>query len=156
MIEVRVPGFGELRLEHLVLDYNGTLAQDGELITGVAALLRSLATDLALHVVTADTFGRARAALEGIPCETIVLPVAAQDVAKRDHVRTLGAERVVAIGNGRNDALMLAEAALGIALLQQEGAAAVTIAAADVVCPDIASALELLRRPLRLTATLRS
>jgi soluble P-type ATPase len=156
MIDVRIPGFGDLRLEHLVVDYTGTLARDGELITGVAASLRSLVAELTVHVVTADTFGGVRAALEGIPCQTIVLPVAAQDAAKRDRVRELGAERVVAIGNGRNDALMLAEAALGIAVLQEEGAAASALAAADVVCPDIASALELLRRPLRLTATLRS
>ena len=35
MIEIDVPGFGALRLEHLVLDYNGTLACDGMLLEGV-------------------------------------------------------------------------------------------------------------------------
>jgi hypothetical protein len=28
-MELAIPGFGTLRLEHLVLDYNGTLALDG-------------------------------------------------------------------------------------------------------------------------------
>ena len=28
MIEISIPGFGTLRLEHMVLDYNGTLACD--------------------------------------------------------------------------------------------------------------------------------
>jgi soluble P-type ATPase len=67
----------------------------------------------------------------------------------------LGADHVVCVGNGRNDRLMLKEAALGIAVILQEGAAAETVAAADVVCTHIVSALELLHNPLRLTATLR-
>ncbi|MCJ7724477.1 MAG: hypothetical protein MUP03_10130, partial [Anaerolineales bacterium] len=32
MIELNIPGRGELRLQHLVSDVNGTLAVDGELI----------------------------------------------------------------------------------------------------------------------------
>ena len=59
------------------------------------------------------------------------------------------------MGNGRNDQLMLEEAALGIAVILEEGAAAVTLSAADVVCTNIVSALELLDNPLRLIATLR-
>ena len=47
-------------------------------------------------------------------------------------------------------------AALGLAVIQREGAAAETLNAADVVCGDILSALELLTNPLRLVATLRS
>ena len=35
MIDISIPGFGPLRLECLVLDYNGTLACDGELLPGV-------------------------------------------------------------------------------------------------------------------------
>jgi len=35
MIEVAVPGFKNLALEYLVLDYNGTLAVDGMLVEGV-------------------------------------------------------------------------------------------------------------------------
>lgn len=36
MIEIAIPGFGLIQLEHLVCDYNGTLALDGALIDGVA------------------------------------------------------------------------------------------------------------------------
>jgi len=43
MIELTVPGFGALRLEHLVLDYNGTLAVDGKLLPGVRDALGALA-----------------------------------------------------------------------------------------------------------------
>jgi P-type E1-E2 ATPase len=79
-------------------------------------------------------------------------PEAAQ---KADVVRQLGAERVVAIGNGANDADMLADAALGIAIVGPEGVAAGALAAADVVVPTISDALGLLVNSKRLIATLR-
>ena len=135
MLEISIPGFGDLCLEHLVLDYNGTLACDGEIIAGVAEALNRLADELRIHVLTADTFGKARAGVEGLPGELEILARDDQDVGKLDYVNRLGAERAVCIGNGRNDWLMVKAAALGIALIQEEGAASETLAAADVVCP---------------------
>jgi soluble P-type ATPase len=156
MIEVNVPGYKSIRLEHLVLDHNGTLAVDGILITGVKTCLEELSGKLKVHVVTADTFGKARAQLEGMPCDLTVLPPGEQDQGKLAFVQSLGSHHTACIGNGRNDRLMLKEAALGIAVILAEGAAGVTVAAADVVCVGIVQALELLLNPLRLTATLRS
>ena len=155
MIALDVPGFGTLRLEHLALDFNGTLAVDGALLPGVAERLVSLSTVLAIHVVTADTHGTAARSLSGMPCTLDMLPVSEQAAAKRRFVEALGAERVVAIGNGRNDRLMLETARLGIAVVQAEGAAAATLAAGDLVAPTIADALDLLIHPRRLLATLR-
>ena len=71
-------------------------------------------------------------------------------------MRRLGGDNAVAVGNGRNDRLMLQEAALGIAVLQAEGAAVEALLAADLVAPDILAALDLLLVPGALTATLRS
>ena len=156
MLGIAIPGWGDLQLEYLVLDYNGTLACDGELIEGVAGSLRTLAEDLQIHVVTADTFGKAQTGLEGLPCKLVVLPADRQDAGKLAYIERLGARRTVCVGNGRNDRLMLKEAALGIAVIQEEGAATETLLAADVVCPDVLSALGLLTNPLRLKATLRS
>jgi len=156
MIRIPIPGFGALALERLVLDYNGTLAVDGKLANGVSERLRALSARLDIHVVTADTFGRARDALAGLPCELRVLPKPRQDAAKLAYVRRLGARRCACIGNGRNDRLMLRAAALGIAVLLREGAAAEALRAADVVCLDIGDALDLLVHPLRLVATLRA
>lgn len=156
MIAVDIPGFGELRLAHLVLDFNGTLAVDGRLLPGVAALLNDLADQLTIHVLTADTFGSAQAALAGVRSTVSVLPPGQQDLAKRVYVHRLGAKSCVAVGNGRNDRLMLQAAGLGIALLQEEGAAVATLTAADVVCRTIQDALALLANPRRLVATLRN
>ena len=55
-----------------------------------------------------------------------------------------------------NDRLMLQVAGLGIVVVQAEGAAVQTVLAADVLSPDILTALDLLLHPLRLVATLRS
>jgi soluble P-type ATPase len=156
MIEINIPGYHSLRLQHLVMDYNGTLAQDGLLLEGVRSRLESLAGQLRLHVITADTFGMARGQLNGLPCELVILPVEEQAQAKLAYVDSLDRDRVGAIGNGRNDRLMLEAAALGIALIQGEGAAFETLAAADVIMRDIQSALDVFLFPKRLMATLRS
>lgn len=156
MIRVDIPGYRPLALTHLVMDYNGTLAVDGQLESGAREALERLAPRLDIHVVTADTFGLAAEQLKGAPVQLSILPPGDQDVAKRDYVDRLGCAATVAVGNGRNDRLMLAAAEVGIAVLLREGAAAGTLAAADIVCPGIVPALELLLHPLRLTATLRS
>jgi soluble P-type ATPase len=156
MIAIDIPGYGLLRLEHLVMDYNGTLAVDGEIAAGVAAAMEVLASQVTIHVITADTFGLAANGLKGCPVKLSVLPPGDQDVAKLDYVERLGAAQTAAVGNGRNDRRMLAAAGLGIAVILDEGAAFETLAAADVVCRGIVPALELLIHPLRLTATLRS
>lgn len=156
MMEIHIPGYKSLFLEHLVLDYNGTLAIDGQLIDGVRGCLEVLSKNLEIHVLTADTFGKVQSGMEGVPCSISILPVEKQDIGKLNYIKSIGAEKTVCIGNGRNDRLMLKESALGISVILQEGAASVTVQDADVVCLDIVSALELLLHPLRLTATLRS
>ncbi|MGD9788186.1 MAG: HAD family hydrolase [Sulfuricellaceae bacterium] len=156
MLEIPIPGAETLRLDHLVADFNGTLACDGALLPGAGEALRHLAENLTLHVVTADTFGKAREALTGIPCQLAILPEGDQDSAKLRYVEALGAARCACVGNGRNDRLMLAAAALGIAVVHGEGAAVETLLAAKVAAPDINTALGLLLYPQRLVATLRA
>ena len=156
MIEIDIPGNKILQLEHLVLDYNGTIAFDGALIDGVKECLAELSQMLTVHVITADTFGSVKKALEDIDCKLAVIPLDRQDVAKLEYVKSLGCEQTVSMGNGVNDRLMLKASALGVAVIQGEGAAFETLASADVVCTDILSALSLLSNPLRLMATLRS
>lgn len=156
MLEIDIPGYRQLRLKHIVLDYNGTIACDGGLIAGVKENLALLSDRLQVHILTADTFGKARDRLKGMNCQLSVLAPDAQDIGKLTYVKALGAEHVVCVGNGRNDRLMLKEAALGIAVISEEGAATDTVAAADVVCTHIVFVLELLQNPLRLIATLRT
>ncbi|MBK1902237.1 MULTISPECIES: HAD family hydrolase [Burkholderia] len=155
MISIDIPGCHVLNLEHLVLDFNGTLAVDGKLLEGIAPRIAQLAERLDVHVVTGNTHGDARMQMRGCRAEVVCLPPAAQAEAKRDYVVRLGAGRVAAIGNGRNDALMLEQAALGIAVLGTEGLAADALEAADVVVRHAVDALGLMLFPTRLIASLR-
>ncbi len=150
-----IPGWKHLKLKHLVFDYNGTLSVDGKLLPGIAEKLILLAEQFSLHVVTADTFGLAAQELENLPCLLTILPKENQAEAKRDYIKKLEPEQTAAVGNGRNDRLMLAEAALGIVVLQAEGTAADTLKNADVVCKQATDAMDLFLQPKRLTATLR-
>ena len=155
MLHVDIPGFKALSLEYLVLDFNGVLAVDGKLVMGTNEALKELSLNLQIHVVTADTFGTARAALEGIQARLTILPSEQQDEAKRAYVAALGAERCVCIGNGRNDRLMLREAALSIAVLHLEGLATEAALASHLLVASGQDAFDLLLTPRRLAATLR-
>ncbi len=156
MVEIETPGYRTLILNHLVLDFNGTLACDGLLLPGVADRLNKLAADMSVYVITADTFGKAQAQLEDVNCSVKILKAPDQALRKRQFVEQLGDSHCACIGNGRNDRLMLKAAGLGIAVLLAEGMSVETLTAADVVCADILNALDLLTHPLRLVATLRS
>ncbi len=86
MLEIDIPGFGVLELAHLICDFTGTLSVDGRLLPGVDKLLDELAASLAIHVVTADTFGRVHEELAGRPCTMTVLRGENLDVQKERYV----------------------------------------------------------------------
>lgn len=155
MLTIEIPGRPALRLEHVVFDFNGTLACDGILYEGLAERLVLLSAKLQLHVVTGDTFGKAAEQLAGLPCKLTVLPSSGQSEAKLAYVESLGRDRTATIGNGFNDRLMLNSACLSIAVLQDEGLASASLMAADIVVRHIVDAIELFLNPLRLVATLR-
>lgn len=155
MIELNIPGRGTLQLEHLVCDVNGTLARDGRLLDKLARPLTALRDRLALHLLTADTYGRQAAIDQMLGTQAVRLQPGDEAGQKAAYVRALGAEKVVAIGQGANDAGMLKAAAIGIAVLSEEGLAVEALVNADVVMADIFAALNLLEFPTRLVATLR-
>jgi len=155
VIDVDIPGFGHLALTDLACDFNGTLARDGRLLEGAKARLPRIAKHLDVHVVTGNTFGSAVGQLQDLSCSLTLLEPRDQASAKLALVEATGPERVVAIGNGRNDRLMLQRAALAIVVIGDEGAAREALDAADVVARDIDGALDLLLDTRRLVATLR-
>jgi soluble P-type ATPase len=155
MLDINIPGAQPIRLRHLILDYKGTLARDGSILPGVAERLEILAKHLEIHIVTADTFGSVRTRVAHLPVQLAVIPPEKQAQAKAAYIENLGPASSAAIGNGRNDALMLQPAALGIAVMQTEGTATAALLAAVIVTPGIIDALDLLIHPDRLKATLR-
>ena len=155
MIEVDVPGWKACRFRHLVLDVNGTIAKDGALIEGVLQRLAKLRTQLEVHLITADTHGNQDSIDRSLGLTAVRIPVQDQVEAKLEYVQRLGADGVVAMGNGANDALMLEAAALGIAIVGPEGSAVEALLKAKIAVSDIREALDLLLYPKRLVATLR-
>lgn len=152
-IEVEIPGRKRhLRIEHVVFDFNGTLAAEGRLIRGVAPLLRALAARAEVVVLTADTFGTVHRALTGFP---VTVHIVRSGADKRRFVEKLGCKTVAAVDNGTNDVPMMRAAALGIAVLGDEGTAGEVIRATTVIARDIIVAIDLLLMPQRLAATLR-
>jgi P-type E1-E2 ATPase len=156
MIDIAIPGRPPLKLQHLVMDVNGTLALDGILIDGVASRIAGLRKRLTLHLLTADTLGRQSAIDQALDLTATRLAPGREQQQKRSFVQKLGASTVVAIGQGANDAGMLKAAGLGICVLSLEGAAVESLNASDVVVPHILAAFDLLDKPLRLVASLRT
>lgn len=155
MIKFTIPGLGDYSLEHLVMDVNGTLALDGLLMEGVQEKVAALRDHLTIHLLTADTHGRQAVIDRQLGLTALRITPGGEAQQKADYVRKLGSDNVIAIGQGANDAEMLAAARLGICVMSLEGVARETLLAADLVAPSILSALELLEKPTRIVASLR-
>ncbi len=159
MISIEIPGRDKpLEIDKLVLDYNGTIAVDGRLAEGVKERIRALSEKMEVYVLTADTHGTARAQCEPLGVTIRTFPHAGAAVCKEeivDEFREDGA-RVCAVGNGFNDVQMMNTADFGIAVLDAEGMYAGLLTGADVLVRSAADALDLLLKPDRLRATLRS
>ena len=155
MLELTIPGRGELRIKHLVTDVNGTLALDGLLLDGLIKRIGALRDRLQIHLLTADTHEKQSVIDRQLNLTAVRVTGGNEAEQKADYVRNLGADSVIAIGQGANDAAMLKAAALGLCVMSQEGIAVETLLAADLLVPDIFAALDLLDKPLRLIASLR-
>ncbi len=155
MLKIEIPNYKTLELEYLVLDYNGTIALDGEIRDSVREQLITLSKELEIYVLTADTHGTAKKMCEGLPLKIQTFPTDGALDEKLTVVERLGEDRCIAIGNGRNDKLMCRASALAIAVMEQEGMCGRLLGEADVCTRNIEDALDLLLRPKRLIATLR-
>ncbi len=155
MLEIDIHGFGPLKLEYLVSDFNGTLAVDGNLPLEVKQKLNKIAEFLKIVVLTSDEFGKAKEELKDVNCTLHILAEKEMDAQKADYVKGLGAEKVVAFGNGMNDREMLKAAKLGIIVSGREGCAVEALIAADVQVTSSLDGLDLLVNPRRLRATLK-
>lgn len=155
MLSIPIPGRRTLQLQHLVLDYNGTIALDGELMPGVEERLARLAAAVTIHILTADTHGTVRAKCGHLNAQIQTFPQEGAALCKAEIVRRLEGG-ACCIGNGYNDLEMLQEAQLSIGILGPEGMFPGLMAHMDVLVTSPQDALDLLLYPQRLRATLRS
>ncbi len=155
MIELNIPGREPLQLTHLVCDVNGTLAVDGVLHDGLPHIFNNLSRVVEIHLLTADTHGKQDRIDQQLGVIATRIKSCNEAEAKAAYLEKLGPQNVVAIGQGANDSAMLKKAILGVGILSNEGIAVQTLIAADIIVPDIYTALGLLENPLRIVATLR-
>jgi len=154
-MHIEIPGYKTLDLKYLLLDYNGTIAIDGQLSETVKELIREIAKELDVFVLTADTHGTAAAACEGLPVTLKTFPSDNAMMCKLEIADSLNPSHCCAIGNGRNDTLMCSSCELSICILGKEGCYSKLMEHTHVTVKSIENALELLLKPKRLIATLR-
>jgi soluble P-type ATPase len=155
MIEINIPGWGDMEIENIVLDLNGTIATDGIIPSEVKEKINSLSHGVKIYILTADTQGTASEESSDVKAELLKVSEKDSTEVKLRVMESLDPTRTVAIGNGNNDHLILKEAALSIAVLGDEGASFSAIKSADIVVKDVSDALDLFLKPKRLIATLR-
>lgn len=157
MLNLDITGRDKVDLKYLLLDFNGTIAFDGTFISELAPIIERVRKEheMEIYILTADTFGTAKEQTDHLPLSLKILESDNHTREKGDFVQELGAENVIAIGNGANDIQMLKEAEISIGILGQEGCSTGIVDVADLFVADIVDGLELLLHPKRLMATLR-
>jgi len=155
MIRIEIPGREEIIIKHIVFDVNGTLALDGTLLPEVSSLLMELRERTNIHLLTADTHGKQAEIDQQLGMTATRVKAGKEAEQKAAFLQNLGPDQSAAIGQGANDSLMLKEARIGICVLSDEGTALETLLQADIVTPNINSALSLFIHPTRLAASLR-
>lgn len=73
MISIEIPGWGNIGIENIVLDLNGTIATDGKILPEVKKKISSLAGRVKIYVLTADTQGNATEEIREMKVELITI-----------------------------------------------------------------------------------
>ena len=146
----------------ILLDLNGTIAADGKIKEGVKERLAILKEKAEIYILSADTFGTLNDIANDLNVKGMKVDrekYGSEKIAKLkilEELKTLNPnKKIIAIGNGNNDELLLKNADLGICVIGDEGAWSGSILSAKVVVKKITDALDLLLKEKRLTATLR-
>jgi len=150
---INIPNFGDFEIKNIVFDYNGTLAKDGKISKEIKESLKKISEKFNIYVITSDTFGSAQKELLNLPIKLYILTSANHTEEKSKFVKKL--KNVIAVGNGNNDSLMLKESDIGICVINEEGASNKALLNSDLICKSITDAIELIKNPKRIIATLR-
>lgn len=148
-----IPGTGELTIDTIILDLNGTISVGGQLVDGVKQRLQQLkATGYRIVFFTGNTRNDADDLAAELGIEWRLAKSAADKAAAAQDFHP---DTCASIGNGRIDLDLMKAVKLGIVTLQAEGVQVETLLACDIVIPTITDALDLFLDEDRLIATLR-
>lgn len=155
LYQLDIPSLGQFSFEHIVFDFNGTLAAQGQMPEHLVKLLSDLSCLLDVHVLTKDTFQNVRVALKETHVLVAIVDEHGGTEAKLRYIEELGTHKTIAVGNGSVDSKMLKAAGLGIAVIGHEGLSAKAMKDADLIFGCIEDVFATLLNPLSLIATLR-
>ncbi|MBW1972476.1 MAG: HAD family hydrolase [Deltaproteobacteria bacterium] len=155
MLSYDIPGYGRLQIENVVFDFNGTLVSDGRISAKVKDRLNLLAKKTNVVIVTSDTRGNVREIFKKIKVNIKIIEGEDSSKKKEALIEELGSDKTVAVGNGRNDHLMLRKALFSICVIDKEGSYSKSLMNADVIVKSPLDAIDFLLKPLRIIATLR-
>ena len=151
-MEISIPNNGNLNINHVLLDLNGTLAVGGNLIEGVKERVEELRDQYKLILLSSNTRGGADKLASELGIQFIETKTG---VDKQKIAEDLDPITCAAIGNGLIDLELIQTAHLGIVTMQGEGVHIKTLLAADIVVPSVNDALDLFIDRNKLIATLR-
>jgi soluble P-type ATPase len=154
MISIERPGQGNLEIEFILIDFEGTLASDRRVHPKAKDKINLLSKRTKIYILAKGEKEGVEESLRRVKTEIFYLTEGDFSRRKLDLLRQLGPTRTVAIGNGVDDAPMIEEAGLGICIISKEGTSAEAMKRADVVVSNILDALDFLLKPLRQKATL--
>ncbi|OQX54898.1 MAG: hypothetical protein B5M53_05255 [Candidatus Cloacimonas sp. 4484_209] len=155
MIEIDIPGVTNLNIKNVVFDVNGTLAVDGKIDSTTKKKLQDISHKVNVYILTADTYGTIFHEMKDTGINITKITPLDEAKQKEKFVKKLGEKKTIAVGNGANDALMLKTSALGICVIDREGAFVQSIQNADIVIFGKENVFELLENPKRIVATMR-
>jgi soluble P-type ATPase len=154
MISIERPGQGNLEIEFILIDFEGTLASDRRVHPKAKDKINLLSKRTKIYIPTVEEKERVEEVLKKVKAEIVYLREGESSQKKLDLLRQLGPARTVAIGNGVDDVPVIEEAGLGVCVLGKEGTSSEATKKADVVFMNILDALDFLLKPLRQKATL--
>lgn len=149
-----VPEVGEIEINTIVLDLNGTLSVNGSIPNGVKEKLSKLKEmGIAIILFTGDQRGTAKDLCEEYGIEFIRTKSGKE---KEQAMEKFDPETTAAIGNARIDIGTFKHAKVSIATLQSEGIHANILSHVDVVVPSINDALDFFIEKNTFAATMRT
>jgi soluble P-type ATPase len=152
-MKYNIPEVGELEINTIVLDLNGTLSVMGKIVDGVRERITTL-KKLGIKVIlfTGDQRGNVADLSNELGIE---YRTAASSAEKEKLFFELDPKTTEAIGNARIDIGKFKHAAISIATLQAEGIHTGILPYVDIIVPSINNALDLFIDGDALKATMR-
>jgi soluble P-type ATPase len=154
MITMERPGQEPLRIEYILIDFEGTLAVDRRVDPKAKDKMNLLSRRTKIYVLAQGQDQVAEEVLKKVTAEVVHLKEGESSLGKLSLLNELGPQRTVAIGNGLDDVAMVENAGLGICVISREGTASEMLEKADLVVANILDALDFLLKPMRQQATL--